>query len=330
MKSVHPVLVFVELSPDKTIPPASLECVAAAGRLAERFGVRPVALVMGKGVREAARELTHYDLAEVCLIDHPALEEYQPELFVSAFGQVCARFEPKAILMWDSLTSIDLAPRIAFALDTGLITDCVAIESEKNEVCFVKPVYSSNVMAAYTFASEPCIVTLRSRVEEAAQKGEAPVAEVVSVDIELDVAGVKTEVMQRVTEEDAGLKLTDAEVIVSGGRGMGGPEGFELLSQLAAVLKGAVGASRPPVDLGWAAPKSQVGQTGEKVAPSVYIAVGISGATQHIAGMQGSKTIVAVNRDPDANIFRIADYGVVGSCEEVVPALKDALLEMQK
>jgi electron transfer flavoprotein alpha subunit len=232
--------------------------------------------------------------------------------------------------MGDTLTSVDLAPRLAFFLDTGLITDCVAIESDESGVCFLKPVYSSNVMAAYAFASEPCIVTLRSRVEEAAEKADTQVAKVVPLDVKLDVSGLKTEVIERVSEDDAGLKLTDAEVIVSGGRGMGGPEGFEQLSELAKILNGAVGASRPPVDLGWATPKTQVGQTGEKVSPSVYIAVGISGATQHIAGMQGSKTIVAVNKDPKANIFRIADYGVVGTCEEVVPALKEALLEMRK
>lgn len=330
MESEQLVLVFVELNLDKAILPVSLECVAAAGKLAETFGGKPVALVMGAGVEEAARELAHYDLAEVCLVDHPALENYQPELFLSAFRQVCGRLKPKAILMGDTLTSVDLAPRIAFTLDTGLITDCVAIESDENGICFVKPVYSSNVMAAYSFASEPCMVTLRSRVEEAAQKGDAPVAEVVPLDVELDASSAKTEVIQRVTEEDAGLKLTDAEVIVSGGRGIGGPEGFEQLSELATILNGALGASRPPVDLGWATPKAQVGQTGEKVAPSVYIAVGISGATQHIAGMQSSKTIVAVNKDPKANIFKIADYGVVGTCEEVVPALKDALLEMWK
>ncbi len=330
MVTENSVLVFVELSAERAILPISLECVAAAGRLADSLGSRVLAVVMGNGVREAARELTHYDLAEVCLIDHPTLEHYQPELFLSAFLQVCECVKPKAVLMGDTLTTVDLAPRIAFNLDTGLITDCVAIESDKDEVCFLKPVYSSNVMAAYSFASEPWIVTLRSRVEEPGQRAEAPVGEVVSLDVEIDVAGTKTEVIQRVTEEDAGLKLTDAEVVVSGGRGIGGPEGFEQLSELAAILNGAVGASRPPVDLGWATPKAQVGQTGEKVAPTVYIAVGISGATQHVAGMQGSKTIVAVNKDPKANIFKIADYGVVGSCEEVIPSLKDALLEMRK
>jgi electron transfer flavoprotein alpha subunit len=136
--------------------------------------------------------------------------------------------------------------------------------------------------------------------------------------------------MQRLVEEDGGIKISNADIIVSGGRGVGGAEGFKQLAQLAEVLNAAVGASRPPCDLGWISSKAQVGQTGEKVAPSLYIAVGISGATQHLAGMQDSKKIVAINKDPRANIFRIADYGVLGSYEEVVPAFKEAIKEMRK
>jgi len=299
------VLILAEVSEGKEILPISLECVTAGKKLAEVLGGRTVALIIGTGVGEAAQEMARYDIDEVLLVDHPSLEGYQHELYASALLQVCER-------------------------NTGLITDCVAIEIDRADVSFVKPVYSSNVMAAYTFASEPSIVTLRSRVEEAAGKQDGADADVTPVEVELDVSAVKTEVMQRVIEEDEGIKLTDADIIVSGGRGIGSPEGFEQLAQLAEVLNAAVGASRPPCDLGWAPSRAQVGQTGEKVAPSLYIAAGISGATQHIAGMQSSKKIVAINRDPKANIFRIADYGVVGTCEEVVPAFKEAITEIRK
>ncbi len=324
------VLILAEVSEGKEILPISLECVTAGKKLAEVLGGRTVALIIGTGVGEAAQEMARYDIDEVLLVDHPSLEGYQPELYASALLQVCERLKPRAILMGDTLTSIDMAPRVAFALNTGLITDCVAIEIDRADVSFVKPVYSSNVMAAYTFASEPSIVTLRSRVEEAAGKQDGADADVTPVEVELDVSAVKTEVMQRVIEEDEGINLTDADIIVSGGRGIGSPEGFEQLAQLAEVLNAAVGASRPPCDLGWAPSRAQVGQTGEKVAPSLYIAAGISGATQHIAGMQSSKKIVAINRDPKANIFRIADYGVVGTCEEVVPAFMEAITEIRK
>jgi len=323
------VLVFAELCADKRILPVSLESVTAGRKLAQTSGGRQVALIMGNGVADAAQEMAHYGVGEVLLVDHPDLEDYHPELYVSAFLQVCEKVKPRAILMGDTLTSIDMAPRVAFALNTGLVTDCVAIEVDKPHVSFIKPVYSGNVMAAYTFASEPYIVTLRSRAGEAARRRHGAHADVTSVEVELDVPAVATEVMQRVIEEDEGIKLTEADIIVSGGRGIGSPEGFEQLAQLAEVLGAAVGASRPPCDLGWVPSKTQVGQTGEKVAPSLYIAAGISGATQHIAGMQSSKKIVAINRDRKANIFRIADYGVVGDCEEVVPAFQEALSKIR-
>jgi electron transfer flavoprotein alpha subunit len=322
------VLVLAELDADKEILPLSLECVTAAKRLAATWGGRAAALIMGHGVAAAAREMACYGVDDVLLVDHPALDGYQAELYLSTFLQVWERQKPKAILMGDTLTSVDLAPRIACSLDAGLVADCVAIEADTSDVNFIKPVYSSNVMAAYAFASEPWIVTLRARAEEAAPKAETRRAEIIPLEVKLDLSAMKTEVVQRVVEGDEGIRLAEAHIVVSGGRGLGGPEGFEQLVELAKVLHAAVGASRPPCDLGWVPSQWQVGQTGAKVAPAVYIAAGISGATQHIAGMQGSKKIVAINRDRTASIFRIADYGVVGSCEEVLPAFREALTEM--
>jgi len=328
MGSDDAVLVLVELGTDKEIMPLSLECATAAKRLAEIWGGRTVALIMGNGVAAAAREMACYGVDDVLLVDHPALDGYQAELYVSAFLQVWERQKPKAILMGDSLISVDMAPRLAFSLDAGLITDCVAIKVDETDVSFVKPVYSSNVMAVYAFASEPWIVTLRPRTEDAAPREDTGHSQVIPVEVKLDLSAMKTEVIQRVIERDEGVKLAEAHIVVSGGRGIGGPDGFEQLVELAKVLNAAVGASRPPCDLGWAPSQWQVGQTGAKVAPSVYIAAGISGAAQHIAGMQSSKKIVAINRDPKANIFRIANYGVVGTCEEVVPAFREALAEI--
>jgi electron transfer flavoprotein alpha subunit len=328
MDSDGAVLVVVETSADKEILPLSLECVTAAKRLAAIWGGRTVAVIMGHGVAAAAREMACHGVDDVLVVDHPALDGYQAELYLSGFLQAWERHKPKAILMGDSLTSVDLAPRIACSLEAGLVTDCVAIEADTSDVKFIKPVYSSNVMAAYVFVSEPWIVTLRARAEEAAPKEETWRSEIIPIKVKLDLSALKTEVMQRVIEREERIPLAEAEIIVSGGRGLGGPEGFEQLIELAKVLHAAVGASRPPCDLGWVPSQWQVGQTGAKVAPSVYIAAGISGATQHIAGMQSSKKIVAINRDPKANIFRIADYGVVGACEEVLPAFRETLAEI--
>ena len=322
------VLIFVELGPDKSILPVSLECVSAGRKLAETLGCGVEGLILGSSVAEAAQELSRFGLDRVYAVDHPLLNMYQPEIACAAFLQACEVVKPKAILMGETLTSVDLAPRVAFALKTGLITDCVGFEMEGNDIHFVKPVYSSNVMAAYALATEPYLVTMRSRVEDPAERREEAGSEVIGLEVEVDASALETVVIERTLEEEEGPKLTNSDIIVSGGRGVGGPEGFEQLAELAALLNGAVGASRPPVDLGWAPPKAQVGQTGEKVGPSVYIAVGISGATQHIAGMSASRTIVAINKDSKANIFKVADYGVVGKHEEVLPAFLEAMKEV--
>lgn len=322
------VLILVELGPDKSILPVSLECVSAGRMLAESLGCGVEGLILGSSVAEAAEELSRFGLDRVYAVDHPLLDTYHPEMACRACLQACEVVKPKAILMGETLTSVDLAPRVAFALNTGLITDCVGFETDEGDIHFVKPVYSSNVMAAYALATEPYLVTMRSRVEDPAERRDEAGAEVIGLEVELDASALETEVIERTLEEEEGPKLTSSDIIVSGGRGMGGPEGFEQLAELAALLNGAVGASRPPVDLGWAPPKAQVGQTGEKVGPSVYIAVGISGATQHIAGMSASRTIVAINKDSKANIFKVADYGVVGNHEEVLPAFHEAMKEI--
>ena len=322
------VLIFIEFGPDKSILPVSLECVTAGGKLAEALGCGVDGLILGSSVGEAAQELSHFGLDRVYAVDHPLLSVYHPEMSCTAFLHACEVVKPKAILMGETLISIDLAPRAAFSLNAGLITDCVGFEMEEGDIHFVKPVYSSNVMAAYALATEPYLVTMRSRVEDPAERRDDAGAEGIGLEVELDASTLETAVIERTLEEEEGPKLTSSDIIVSGGRGVGGPEGFEQLAELATVLNGALGASRPPVDLGWAPPKSQVGQTGEKVGPSVYIAVGISGATQHIVGMSASRTIVAINKDSKANIFKVADYGVVGNHEEVLPAFHEAMKEI--
>ncbi len=324
------VLVFLEAAEGGGVLPRSLEAVTAGQRLAAALGGRPVGLVVGDRVGDVAGEAAHYGLEEVLLVDHPALARYLPEVHLAAFLAACERLKPAVILMADTFTSLDLAPRLAFALDTGLVADCVGVEIEGGEPLFVKPVFSSNVMAAYGFHTSPGIVTLRARVEEPAARRDAEEAPVNRVEVDLGTVSSPAEILEDVVVEEEGPRLADAAIVVSGGRGMGGPEGFERLAAVAEVLGAALGASRPPCDLGWAPPRAQVGQTGEKVAPSLYIAVGISGATQHLAGMQGSNKIVAVNKDPKANIFRVADYGVVGTWEEVLPAFHEEIIERLK
>jgi electron transfer flavoprotein alpha subunit len=322
------VLVFIESPDDKTILPISLETLNIAKKITDSKGSKLAALVIGCEVSTLAEELKHYGVDLIYTIDKPALNEYQPELYLSAIKQVYQNLLPEVILFGNTLTAIDLAPRFAFELDTGLVTDCVELTFDSKELMFTKPTYSGNVMAVYSFASNPCIATMRSRASEPAKRNEHASGEIIPFDITIDSSLIKTELIESISEEESGIKLSGADVVVAGGRGMGGPEGFAELEDLAKTLGAALGSSRPPCDLEWVAPKTQVGLTGEIVAPSLYIAVGISGSFQHLAGMFDSKTIVAINRDPKATIFKVADYGVVGEFEAVLPAFKETLSDL--
>jgi electron transfer flavoprotein alpha subunit len=235
---------------------------------------------------------------------------------------------PRAILMGHTLLGMDLMPRIAARLDTGLVTDCVGLEFDSDTLLVTKPVYGGNVMAVFSLETEPYLLTIRNGAFDPLPPPEMPGGDVVALDVQLDSGLARTHCLERACEKEAGNQLQTADVVVAGGRGMGGPQGFARLHELAAIFGGAVGGSRPPCDLGWVDPTAQVGQTGEIVAPGLYIAVGISGSTQHVAGMLRSRCIVAINKDPDANIFKIADYAVVGRQEEVLPAFKAALLDI--
>jgi electron transfer flavoprotein alpha subunit len=256
----------------------------------------------------------------VYLVDDPLLEDYQPDLYVSIFKQVCETVNPTAIVMGNTLMAIDLAPRISFYLNAGLVTDCVGFEFKKGEVLATKPVFSSNIIAVYAFDSKPYMVTLRSKSEEPAVRGDLAKGEIVFFEATIDSSLIRTPIIKKVVEKEEWARIDNAEMIVAGGRGIGSAEGFAQLSKLAEVIGAALGASRPPCDLGWVPSKLQIGQTGTIVKPSVYFAIGISGSTAHLAGMLGSKTIVAINKDADATIFRVANYGVVEKYEEVLPA----------
>lgn len=326
----NPTLVFIEITDDGGIIPLSLECLSMGKKLAGELNTGLAVFIAGSNTGKAVEELKHYNINAIYSTDNPLLKEYQPEYYVSVFESLSSKIKPKAILFGNTLKAIDLAPRVAFRLNTGLITDCVGIEKRDGELQFIKPVYSSNIMAAFALNAEPFMATIRTRSIDPAERTESASGEIIPVDVNINESIKKIEILGKVLEEEEGPKLVSADIIVSGGRGIGGPEGFTLLSGLAKILGAALGASRPPCDLGWAPSKAQVGQTGEIVAPSVYIAVAISGSTQHLAGMSGSKKIVAINKDPNANIFGIADYGVVGNYEEIIPSFKNALQEIIK
>lgn len=323
------ILVYAEADDDGGLLPVSLEALGAGRKLCNDLGGKLFALIAGENIRQAADELTHYGADAVHMVDNQALGVYQPEHYISIFRAICRDFKPQAILFANTYTAIDLAPRLAFALDTGLVTDCVDLSVEDGEMIFTKPVYSSNVMSVYSCASLPAMATLRARGFEPPERNDASTGEVIPFDMTFSEDQVQSKVVRQEIQKVEGIPLGRADKIVAGGRGMGGPEGFEMLSELCELLGAALGSSRPPCDLEWTSAKTQVGLTGEIVAPSLYVAVGISGSFQHLAGMADSKVIVAINPDEKANIFKVADYGIVGEYEEIIPALCETLRKNQ-
>ena len=323
---MNDVLVYVEVNDRSEIDLLSLESLRPGRRLADELGSRLAVIVIGSDIGNVAEELTHYSADDVYLADSPCLKHYHPELYHRVLKNFCRKKMPKAVILGNTLQANDLAPRVAFDLDTGLITDCIAVSIEGGRLTFKKPVYSGNVIAEYGITSDPAIVAIRARAYEKADRQDSNRGGIIPIPDMIDEGKVAIEVIERVVKADDELRIGDAGIIVAGGRGIGGREGFTILSELAKAIGAAVGASRPPCDLGWINPDAQVGQTGEIVGPELYIAVGISGSTQHIVGMSGSKTIVAINKDPKAPIFDIADYGIVGNYEEIVPAFKNAII----
>ncbi len=327
MHTENQVLVFLEI--DRGIlHPLAPEVLSAGKQVAQALHGKLATVILGNEITEAAHEVRHYGADTVHLVEHPLLDTYQGEYLCLALNELCKTLRPAVIIMANTLMGIDLAPRLAWKLDAGLVTDCVAIDVSGDEPGFLKPIYSGNVMAEYAPAAATCLVTVRPRAFTPRPRTDTPQGEIVPVTVTLDPASVKTSLVERIEEHSDGIRLETAERIVAGGRGIGRADGFMLLKNMADTLGAAIGASRPPCDLGWVSSNAQVGQTGEIVAPGLYIAVGISGSTQHLAGMMGSKTIVAINKDPQANIFKVADYGVVGNYEDVLPVLTETLKEI--
>ncbi len=326
MNSGNDILVYAELTGKSGIDQASLECRGIGRTWADEAGCRLTAVLSGSDIAAAADELAHYPVDEIFTADAPALKHYNPELYLHVMKNLSLKMKPHLIIFGNTLAGLDLAPRLSFELGAGLVTDCIALSIENGRLVPTKPVYSGNVMAEYRIESEPAIVTIRARSQDPAERRDSAAGKIVPIPELIVESGAVVTVIERVVTENEGPQLEDADIIVAGGRGIGSKEGFQILTDLAKTIGAVVGASRPPCDLGWVDSNAQVGQTGEIVRPSVYFAVGISGSTQHIVGMSGSRTIIAINRDAQAPIFDIADYGIVGNFEEIIPAFSHAII----
>jgi len=304
----------------------SFELTSEAKRLADQMGQSVTAILLGSNIKEKAPELGKYGADKVIVADDNRLATYTTDAYVSVIAQLAQSGEPAIILLGSSVQGKDLSGRLAARLGVGMAQDCVDFSLENGNLIAKRPIYAGKAYATVTFKdSVPQIATARPNVLELNEPDESKSAEVVDAEFILDDSQLKTKIAEIIQEEGAKADLTEAERIVSGGRGMKGPENYTILEKLADIIDATVGASRSAVDSGWRPHSDQVGQTGKVVSPNLYIACGISGAIQHLAGMSTSKYIVAINKDPEAPIFQKADYGVVGDLFDVVPALTEEI-----
>jgi len=304
----------------------SWEMAGKGRQLADQLGVALTACVLGSGVEPVAQEAIAYGADRVFLVDDPTLSSYRTDPYAAVMVDLVDRFKPEILIMGASSRGRDLAGSIATRLVTGLTADCTGLEidPETRQLRQTRPAFGGNIMATILCPNHrPQMATVRHRVFEVPEKDDAREGQIVRERALMVEDEIATKVIDFLAEEE-NVNLADARIIVSGGRGVKGPEGFEPIRELAQVLGGAVGASRAAVDAGWIPYAHQVGQTGRTVRPDLYIACGISGAIQHLAGMRTAKVIVAINRDPEAPIFEVAHYGIVGDLFEVVPALTES------
>ena len=314
------ILTFAEQR-DGKLRRASLEAVSEARRLAGPLQAKVASVLIGSGVQGLAEELGAHGADAVHVFDDPALGPYATEPYARAMAQVVAETRPAVVLFPFTAMGKDLAPRVAAKAGAGLASDCVALAVKDGRLEARRPMYAGKAYASVRWEGEPQMATLRANVFPLAPPDAGRKPEVVKGTVD---QSARARVTATHATAEGKLELTEAQIIVSGGRGLKGPEHFHLVQELGEAFGAAVGASRAVVDAGWVDHQMQVGQTGKTVSPTLYIACGISGAIQHLAGMSSSKYIVAINKDADAPIFKVANYGIQGDLFEVLPRLTAA------
>ncbi|HEY6951131.1 MAG TPA: electron transfer flavoprotein subunit alpha/FixB family protein [Bacteroidota bacterium] len=304
---------------DNKLKKTAFEVTKTARTLADQMSGEVVAVVIGESTKGIAGALGGYGATRVLAVEHPRLKFYSTTAYAKIVGEIAKKEQAAIVLFAASAIGKDCAPRVAVKLDAGLVADCTALNVAGSGLVATRPVYAGKAMIDVKVTSPVSVVTLRPNVFSTGESNGSSVS-VETADIPLTDSDFAASVKE-VTQSSGKIDVAEADIIVTGGRGLKGPENFKMIEELAAALGGAVGASRAVVDAGWRPHDEQVGQTGKTVSPSLYVAVAVSGAIQHLAGMSSSKYIVAVNKDKDAPIFQVASYGIVGDAFEVVPAL---------
>ena len=329
MVEAQGILVIGELAGGQ-LGGSSQELLAAGRRLADELGQELAIGLFGDTVEGASQQAIAQGADKVYLVTNPSLASFQVELYLTAMQTLCSEVNPNIILAGRTNEGREIAPRLAFRLGVGLAQDCleVSLEAETKRLMAHRPVYGGSAIAIVSCNYTPQVAAIRPKVYEPLEADESRQGEVVSYPVDIDQSLAVTRVVDVVQEEAEGIKLEDAVIVVSGGRGLGGPEPFAHLEELAGILNGAVGASRAAVDSGWVPSTFQVGLTGKTITPDLYIMVAISGASQHMAGCSGARNIVVVNKDSEANIFKDATYGVVGDWNKILPAFIETVREL--
>jgi electron transfer flavoprotein alpha subunit len=320
------VWVWIEQYQGEVASP-SWEAVGAARSIADEYGGQVTACLFGQAVEDLAQDAIQYGADRVFLADHATFADFRVEPHASLLSSLAEEHEPAAIFLAATARGRELAPTVAVDLQTGAVADVTALEMEDGSLVATRPIYAGKLLSKCTIRERrPQIITLRPRAFPRPEPDAGRSGEIVQVTPALGEDEIKNKVTGFAAAEGQ-VSLADAAIIVSGGRGVGGPEGFSPVVDLAKALGAAVGASRAAVDAGWIPYAHQVGQTGKTVSPDLYVACGISGAIQHQAGMRTSTVIVAINKDPEAPIFKLANYGIVGDLFKVIPALTEAFKE---
>lgn len=307
----------------------SLELLSQARIIADETGEPLVAVILGSGVETLAEQVTGYGADKIILIDDDKLAEYTTGAYTSVLNKLIRKEEPQAVLLGNTAVGKDLAPRLAQRLGVGMASDCTQMEIDKESfLSFKRPIYGGKAFVEVASHVRPVLATIRPNTFPIATEDSGHKAEIAKETAEMDPSDLRAIVKEIVITASQRPELIEASIIISGGRGMKGPENYCILEECADAIGAAVGASRAAVDAGWIDQKYQVGQTGKTVSPTLYIACGISGAIQHLAGMGSSKVIVAINKDPEANIFNLADYSIVGDLFEIIPILTEEFKKM--
>lgn len=317
------VWVFIEQN-EGAIAGVSLELLGAGRKLANKLEAPLAGVLLGSNVKNLAKEVIYYGADEVYVIDHPVLENYRTESYMKVVNELSKKYKPEIFLYGATPNGKDLASAVATDLSTGLTADTTMldVDVENRLLEASRPAFGGNIMATILCKKHrPQMATVRPKVMKALERDESRQGKIIEESIELKEEDMRTKVLKIVKDTSKVSNLADAHIVVCGGKGMGDAKGFELIHELAQVLGASVGGTRDVIEAGWLPHELQIGQTGETVTPKIYFAIGVSGAIQHVVGMKNSEVIIAINKNPDAPIFDVATYGIVGDAHEILPIL---------